>query len=93
MDNPTDELDGKIFRKDTVKVITKTGKILHQGLYPEEKIIEAVNMALDIINNAELPVLLRNYFAYIHPFYNGNGGQSVLLPFAILLNIFIICLV
>ena len=80
-DNPTDELDGKMFRKDTVKIITKTGKILHQGLYPEEKIIEAVNMALDIINNAELPVLLRiavfhYYFAYIHPFYNGNGRTA-----------------
>lgn len=79
--NPADALDGKIFRKESVDVRKKSGKIVHQGLYPEDKIIEAVNAALDMVNNTNLPVLVRiavfhYYFAYIHPFYNGNGRMA-----------------
>ena len=34
INNPSYKLDGKIFRADTVNVVTSTGKILHSGLFP-----------------------------------------------------------
>ena len=34
--------DGVIFRKDQVNVHTSTGKIIHSGIYPEAKIIDAI---------------------------------------------------
>ena len=69
--------DGKIFRKDIVHVY-KNGEIIHNGIVPEEKIIECLNKALVILNNKNIDILIRvaifHYlFAYIHPFYDGNG--------------------
>ena len=77
-DIPSNKLDGKIFRKDSVSVTSATDKIIHQGVYPEEKIIESMKTALNILNNEEMPYLVRlaifhYYFGYIHPFYDGNG--------------------
>lgn len=77
-DNPQNELDGILFRKDTVNIQSPAGKIIHSGLYPEEKIINALNIALDILNSKDMPALIRfavfhYYFVYIHPFYDGNG--------------------
>lgn len=72
--------DGKIFRKDPVSIISST-KTIHQGSYPEEKIIDNIDEALNILNNEELPFLIRvaifHYLmGYIHPFYDGNGRIS-----------------
>lgn len=69
--------DGKLFRKDIVHVY-KNGEIIHNGIVPEEKVIEYVNKALSILNDESIDVLIRiaifHYlFAYIHPFYDGNG--------------------
>lgn len=77
-ENPKNVPDGKIFRKDPVEITTGTQKILHIGTYPEEKLIEHMNYALTILNSNDYPSILRiaifHYlFAYLHPFYDGNG--------------------
>lgn len=70
--------DGLIFRKDSVSVTTATQKEIHQGLYPENRIIEAMDAALAYLNDEKEDILLRTsvfhyLFGYIHPFYDGNG--------------------
>lgn len=77
-ENPKDEPDGKIFRKEHVDIVDPTQKVIHHGLYPENKIIESMNDAVDILNDTGIDPLFRisifHYlFGYIHPFYNGNG--------------------
>ena len=72
--------DGVCFRKEMVEV-QSGGNAIHKGVYPEEKIIETMDQALDILNNQDLPLLIRvavyHYlFGYIHPFYDGNGRMS-----------------
>ena len=72
--------DGLIFRRDIVNIVSST-KTIHKGIYPESKVIEAVNSALKILNDNKLPCILRvaifHYFlGYIHPFYDGNGRIS-----------------
>lgn len=81
IDNPRNALDGKLFRRDSVDVDSGTGRTVHRGVYPEKKIIEYLKRALDIFNGDNMPVLVRmavfHYiFAYIHPFYDGNGRTA-----------------
>lgn len=81
-DNPNNAPDGVIFRKGLVDIQSSViGKIVHQGLYPESKIIAAMDKALNILHDEQVPILLRiavfHYlFAYIHPFYDGNGRMD-----------------
>lgn len=81
-DNSPDDLpDGSIFRKNSVGVYAPTGKEIHQGIYPESKIISYMKQSLEFLNNDEYDYLLRiavfHYlFGYIHPFYDGNGRTS-----------------
>lgn len=77
-ENPQNRLDGSLFRKETVQIEAATGKTIHQGLYPESRIIEALDQALRILHSEEYPLLIRlalfhYFFVYIHPFYDGNG--------------------
>lgn len=70
--------DGLIFRKEPVNVHTSTGRIIHTGLYPEDKIINAMDKALKVLNDSSINYLIsaaifHYMFAYIHPFYDGNG--------------------
>lgn len=80
-DDPSNFPDGEIFRKNSVSVLSPTGKEIHKGLLPENKIIEAMNNAIYILNDNRIVDLLRvalfHYlFGYIHPFYDGNGRTS-----------------
>ena len=73
--------DGEIFRKDMAEVTTPTQKVIHKGAYPETKIIQLMEQALNILNQKEIPILVRisvfHYlFGYIHPFYDCNGRTS-----------------
>ncbi|HLR75204.1 MAG TPA: Fic family protein [Virgibacillus sp.] len=77
-------LDGKLFREDVTNVFkgSGTGQIIHQGIYPEQRIIEALKELLSFLNNEpNIPLLFKvaighYYFGYIHPFYDGNGRTS-----------------
>lgn len=80
-DDPKNYPDGAFFRKNSVCVISPTGKEIHTGVSPEKKIIEAMDKAIDILNDESIVDLFRisifHYlFGYIHPFYDGNGRTS-----------------
>lgn len=76
--------DGDIFRKEVVEVLKKsgTGKVIHRGIVPEEKIVQEMTNLLSFMNKEEdIPPLIKiaighYYFGYIHPFYDGNGRTS-----------------
>lgn len=85
LEDPKNAPDGEIFRKDITAVHSETDKELHRGLYPETKIIEAMEKALVFLNDDSVDHLWRiclfHYLVeYIHPFYDGNGrlGRFVL---------------
>lgn len=80
-DDPDNMPDGVIFRKGIAEVTTSTQKVIHKGLYPEEKITDYMEQSLKILNNEDIHILIRiaifHYlFGYIHPFYDGNGRTS-----------------
>lgn len=81
VEDPNDLPDGEIFRKSIVKVTDATQRVFHEGLMPEEAIIEAMDKALNILNEDEMDIIIRTalfhyMFGYIHPFYEGNGRMS-----------------
>lgn len=84
-EDPQNAPDGKIFRKGPTSVHSPTDKVIHKGLYPENKIISAMEKALAFLNDDSIDQLYRicvfHYLIeYIHPFYDGNGriGRFIL---------------
>lgn len=80
-DDPSHVPDGQFFRKGPVSVLDASHKPIHQGVEPESKIIELMNRALTILADEAIPALVRVsvfhfLFAYIHPFYDGNGRTN-----------------
>ena len=80
-DDPRNLPDGRIFRRESVDILSAGQKVLHRGVYPEETVIGMMDQALAVLNDASLPILVRiaifhYFFGYIHPFYDGNGRMS-----------------
>ena len=72
------KLDGKYFRKDTVKIINGLGNITHIGVNGEEAIEKNIESLIEFMNRKDITFLLKAsivhfFFEYIHPFYDGNG--------------------
>ena len=70
--------DGALFRASGVEIISKSAKIIHEGVNPEEKIFFMLKEMLSLVNSSAYPqlysaILSHFLFEYIHPFYDGNG--------------------
>lgn len=75
-----DAPDGLYFRKEPVSVM-KGNRPIHEGVYPEAALNEAMEHALLFLNDSNYDPLIRvaafHYmFGYAHPFYNGNGRMT-----------------
>ncbi len=76
--------DGILFRKESVSVYSGSGKEIHVGVLPEQKIISMLSAALKILNDGGVNPLVSSaifhyLFAYVHPFYDGNGRTNRLI--------------
>lgn len=76
-ERPDDEVDGLIFRKGPVEVAGAMGPI-HRGVMPEEEMIRILDQTIETLNSSAADPLIyaalfHFIFAYVHPFYNGNG--------------------
>ena len=81
--NPENKLDGALFRKNFVYILSGDEKI-HLGDTTEEMILNHINDLIKFMNKKDINFLLKAcithyYFEYIHPFYDGNGRFGRLL--------------
>ena len=80
-DDPSHAPNGQFFRTGPVSVLDAAQRPIHHGVELESKIIELMNRALAILGDSNISVLVRVsvfhfMFAYIHPFYDGNGRTN-----------------
>lgn len=81
-EKPNNAPDGNLFRKDSVSVYGEAGQEVHRGIMPETAIVDALQSALNFLNEREeideLPRIAAFHFlfGYIHPFYDGNGRTN-----------------
>ena len=74
--------DGELFRSSGAEVLSKGGRVIHRGVFPEQKIEESMKQALNILNDRDkynplVNIAVFHYlFGYTHPFYDGNGRMS-----------------
>lgn len=78
---PDNVPDGRYFRSKITHVVNQAGMIVHDGIEPEEAIVQEMERALSLLNSASVEPLVRIsafhfLFGYIHPFYDGNGRTS-----------------
>lgn len=73
-----DAPDGTLFRKGEVSIIGDGGRVIHQGISPESRIISALSQMISLASSPDIPGTYRAaashfIFEYTHPFYDGNG--------------------
>ncbi len=73
--------DGELFRKDAVRVVDAANRVIHENAFSEERIKRELLNALRHFNDADIEPLVRAAvfhfsFAFIHPFYDGNGRMN-----------------
>lgn len=92
-EEPDNKPDGVLFRKGAASVYSGWDQKLHEGLAPEEKIIDTMEKALAVLNDEAIDILIRvasfHYmFAYVHPFYDGNGRMTRFISSYMLSKVF-----
>ena len=80
-ENPQNTPDGLYFRQGPVFVRNKHDIVVHEGVFPEKAVNESMEHALSFLNDSGYDPFIRIavfhfMFAYIHPFYDGNGRMS-----------------
>lgn len=80
-DDPSKAPDGMLFRTDTVRVVDVADRVIHENNYSEKRIQQELSKQLAFFNDPETEPLVRAAvfhfaFAYIHPFYDGNGRTN-----------------
>lgn len=81
-DNNNKLLDGKLYRHDTVFIVSN--QLEHSGLdYKKvpsfmKTLIEFINTE-DNINDLVKAAIIHFYFAYVHPYFDGNGRMARLI--------------
>ncbi len=80
-DDLDNEPDGLYFRSGPVSIQGPDLQIIHNGVNPEENIIEYIQEGLKLINDDKINKLIsvsafHYLIGYIHPFYDGNGRLS-----------------
>lgn len=79
--DPNDAPDGDLFRVKTATVVDAAQRVRHESAMSENWISEELERWLGVYNDDEVEPLVRaaifhSAFAYIHPFYDGDGRMN-----------------